>query len=215
MDSEVGGVGPSIVAGPEWAKSLTSTTAKNDIYAFIFSQKGLMAGLGLQGKQDYKIERLPSPGAERDAEHLLALRFRDAIAGAPLRMAEVAPLLRREVAIDPQTSCTELRVRSFYKGTLQHRTVPGSDFSWQDLYRIQSGELVLNDCRLRFAQLLPGPGSPGCLIATAAVEDFSTDPRDHAGSKRSRFINRADAATKSCTNACCESLQSHGLRRGL
>jgi len=44
------GVGPSIVvvdAGA--AKNLTTTTAKKDIYAFIFSQKGLMAGLGLQG----------------------------------------------------------------------------------------------------------------------------------------------------------------------
>ncbi len=44
------GVGPSIVvvdAGT--AKNLTTTTAKDDIYAFVFSQKGLMAGLGLQG----------------------------------------------------------------------------------------------------------------------------------------------------------------------
>jgi lipid-binding SYLF domain-containing protein len=31
------------------AKSLTTTTGKSDIYAFFFSQKGLMAGLGLQG----------------------------------------------------------------------------------------------------------------------------------------------------------------------
>ena len=36
-------------------KSLTTTTAKDDIYAFIFSQKGLMAGIGLQGN---KITRL-------------------------------------------------------------------------------------------------------------------------------------------------------------
>jgi len=44
------GVGPSIVvvdAGV--ARTLTSTTLQDDIYAFIFSQKGLMAGLGLQG----------------------------------------------------------------------------------------------------------------------------------------------------------------------
>jgi lipid-binding SYLF domain-containing protein len=44
------GVGPTIVvvdAGA--AKSLTTTTLKEDIYAFIFNQKGLMAGIGLQG----------------------------------------------------------------------------------------------------------------------------------------------------------------------
>ena len=50
------GVGPSIVvvdAGA--AKSLTTTTAKSDVYAFIFDQKGLMAGLGLQGSKITRI----------------------------------------------------------------------------------------------------------------------------------------------------------------
>ena len=50
------GVGPSIVvldAGT--AKALTTTTAQNDIYAVFFDQKGLMAGLGLQGS---KISRM-------------------------------------------------------------------------------------------------------------------------------------------------------------
>ena len=44
------GSGPSIVvvdAGV--AKSLTTTTLKEGVYAFFFSQKGLMAGLGFQG----------------------------------------------------------------------------------------------------------------------------------------------------------------------
>ena len=52
------GVGPSIVvveAGT--ARTLTTTTAQNEIYAFIFSQKGLMAGVGLQGSKITKIER--------------------------------------------------------------------------------------------------------------------------------------------------------------
>ena len=52
------GVGPSIVvvdAGK--AKTLTTTTAKDDIYAFIFAQKGLMAGLGLQGSKITKIDK--------------------------------------------------------------------------------------------------------------------------------------------------------------
>lgn len=46
------GVGPSIVVMDEGkAKTTTTTTAMNDIYAFIFSQKGLMGGLGLQGNK--------------------------------------------------------------------------------------------------------------------------------------------------------------------
>jgi lipid-binding SYLF domain-containing protein len=44
------GVGPSIVVVDTGAgKNSTTTTLQKDIYAFIFSQKGLMAGLGLQG----------------------------------------------------------------------------------------------------------------------------------------------------------------------
>ncbi len=46
------GVGPSFVVVDEgMAKSLTTTTAKEDVYAFIFNQEGLMAGLGLQGSK--------------------------------------------------------------------------------------------------------------------------------------------------------------------
>lgn len=46
------GVGPSVVVVDEgMAKTLTTTTAKEGVYAFIFSQKGLMAGLGLQGSK--------------------------------------------------------------------------------------------------------------------------------------------------------------------
>jgi hypothetical protein len=44
------GLGPSIVVMDEGtARSMTTTTAKDDIYAFFFDQQGLMAGLGLQG----------------------------------------------------------------------------------------------------------------------------------------------------------------------
>lgn len=50
------GVGPSIVVVDAGiAKSLTTTTAKDNIYAFIFGQKGLMAGLGLQGSKITRI----------------------------------------------------------------------------------------------------------------------------------------------------------------
>jgi lipid-binding SYLF domain-containing protein len=51
------GVGPSIVVVDEGvARSLTSTTLRNGVYAFIFDQKGLMAGLGLQGSKISRIQ---------------------------------------------------------------------------------------------------------------------------------------------------------------
>ncbi len=50
------GVGPSVVLMDEgMAKSTTTTTMKDDIYAFIFGQSGLMAGLGVQGNKITKI----------------------------------------------------------------------------------------------------------------------------------------------------------------
>ncbi|HOW46807.1 MAG TPA: YSC84-related protein [Rubrivivax sp.] len=50
------GVGPSVVVVDEgMAKQTTTTTMKDDIYAFIFGQKGLMAGLGVQGNKITRI----------------------------------------------------------------------------------------------------------------------------------------------------------------
>ena len=49
------GVGPTVVVMDEGKAKSTTTTMKDDIYAFIFSQQGLMAGLGLQGNKITKI----------------------------------------------------------------------------------------------------------------------------------------------------------------
>lgn len=52
------GTGPSIVVLDEGAAGgLSTSTARDDVYAFIFSQKGLMGGLGLQGSKITKIEK--------------------------------------------------------------------------------------------------------------------------------------------------------------
>ena len=50
------GVGPTVVVVDEGrARSLSTTTAKEDIYVFFFDQKGLMAGLGVQGSKITQI----------------------------------------------------------------------------------------------------------------------------------------------------------------
>jgi lipid-binding SYLF domain-containing protein len=52
------GSGPSIVVvDAGFARSLSTTTAKSDIDAFFFDQKGLMAGIGIQGNKITKIEK--------------------------------------------------------------------------------------------------------------------------------------------------------------
>jgi lipid-binding SYLF domain-containing protein len=50
------GVGPSVVLVDEGvARTMTTTTLKDDVYAFVFGQKGLMAGAGLQGSKITRI----------------------------------------------------------------------------------------------------------------------------------------------------------------
>jgi lipid-binding SYLF domain-containing protein len=50
------GTGPSVVVLDKgFAKTMSSTTLRKGIYAIIFDQKGLMAGLGLQGSKITQI----------------------------------------------------------------------------------------------------------------------------------------------------------------
>ena len=52
------GVGPTVVLVNEGvAKNLSTTTLKDDAYAFIFDQKGLMAGINIEGTKVSKIKR--------------------------------------------------------------------------------------------------------------------------------------------------------------
>lgn len=52
------GVGPTVVLVDEGvAKNLSSTSLKNDAYAFIFGQQGLMAGISIEGAKITRINR--------------------------------------------------------------------------------------------------------------------------------------------------------------
>ena len=52
------GVGPTVVVVDEGvAKNLSSSTLKDDAYAFIFDQQGLMAGVSIEGTKISLIKR--------------------------------------------------------------------------------------------------------------------------------------------------------------
>ena len=52
------GVGPTVVIVDEGvAKNLSTSTLKDDAYAFIFDQQGLMAGISLEGSKISQIKR--------------------------------------------------------------------------------------------------------------------------------------------------------------
>lgn len=61
-----------------------------------------------------------------------------------LPMEEVAPLVRREVLVDPEGSYPELGIRSFGRGTFHKPPVLGIDTT-KRLFEIHEGDLVFNN----------------------------------------------------------------------
>jgi lipid-binding SYLF domain-containing protein len=54
------GVGPSLVVlDAGFGKNMSTTTMQKGVYAFIFDQKGLMGGMGIQGTKITKINPYP------------------------------------------------------------------------------------------------------------------------------------------------------------
>lgn len=83
---------------------------------------------------------------DAEVEAMLRSAFDRIIDGAPMRsMAEVAPLVRRAVEIDPDSLYTEIGVKSFYKGIFHRRSVCGAEFSWQKLFWIEKGDIVFSN----------------------------------------------------------------------
>ena len=86
--------------------------------------------------------------AEHDAKAMLSNAFRQIVDGAPYRpTAEVAPLVRRPVEIQPDQTYPELGVRSFGRGTFHKLALDGSKLTWQKLFLIQEGDLVFSNIK--------------------------------------------------------------------
>lgn len=104
---------------------------------------------------------------ESDAEHLLVLRFRDAIADAPLRpMAEVAPVVKRPVDIDPEATYNEVGARSFGKGLFIKPPFDGAEATWQKPVWIEPGDLVFSNIKAwEGAIAVAGPVHANCIAS--------------------------------------------------
>lgn len=110
-------------------------------------QQTLVARLDALAEKTRQVEA-HLDAVERDAEHLLALRFHDAIADAPMRtMAEVAPSIRRPVEIDIETRYREVGARSFGKGLFIKPDFDGAEATWQKPVWIRFGDLVLSNIK--------------------------------------------------------------------
>jgi type I restriction enzyme S subunit len=119
--------------------------------------------------------------SEKLAQGVLQSAFSDAIRSARwLAMAEVAPLVRRPVTIDPLSDYHELGIRSFGKGTFHKEPVTGAALGDKRVFHIEPGDLL-------FSNVFAWEGA----VAVAKLED-----EGRIGSHR--FITcvpRPDAAT--------------------
>ena len=129
-------------------------------------QKTLVTRLDTLAEKTRQVE-VHLDAVERDAEHLLALRFRDAIADAPLRtMAEVAPFVRRPVEIDIDTRYREVGARSFGKGLFIKPDFDGAEATWQKPVWIKAGDLVLSNIKAwEGAIAIAGNEHDGCIAS--------------------------------------------------
>ena len=98
-----------------------------------------------------------------------------------LPLAEVAPLVRRVVATDPDATYTELGVRSFNKGTFHRRTVKGAEFTWQELYLVNTDDLVFSNIMAwEGAVALANAADHGCIgnhrMLTCACDETQVKP---------------------------------------
>jgi type I restriction enzyme S subunit len=117
-----------------------------------------------------------------DARRVLESAFQRAIEGAPYRpMAEVAPLVRREVQVEPGGVYPELGIRSFGKGTFHKPSLGYMEVGTKRLFRIERGDLL-------FSNVFAWEGA----IAVAG-------PEDHGRVGSHRFMTCVPAA-KSATS---------------
>ncbi|NPD17624.1 restriction endonuclease subunit S [Xinfangfangia sp. D13-10-4-6] len=107
-------------------------------------QKGIVARLDrVAGLIRARIEA--AAAMEADLQAMLARAFARCIDAAPRRpMAEVAPLIRRPVEIEPDGAYPELGVRSFGRGTFHKPVLPGSEVGTKKLFEIVPGDLLFN-----------------------------------------------------------------------
>jgi len=85
---------------------------------------------------------------QNDAQAMLHSAFQQIVKSAEYcSMAEVAPIVRRPVMIEPDGKYLELGVRSFGKGVFHKPTLIGAELDWQKLYRIHTGDLVISNIK--------------------------------------------------------------------
>jgi type I restriction enzyme, S subunit len=85
---------------------------------------------------------------EKDSKNLLYSLFLNTIKNAKwLKMGEVAPLIKRQVELQPNQFYNEIGARSFGKGTFDKPIVNSNDLTWQKPNWIKTGDLLFSNIK--------------------------------------------------------------------
>ncbi|MBL6938118.1 MAG: restriction endonuclease subunit S [Alphaproteobacteria bacterium] len=110
----------------------------------IEQQRRIIAKLDGAASQ-LKTMRRAADAARAELNATIEAAFRKVIAGAPrVAMMDIAPLVRRPIAVDPDGSYPELGVRSFGKGTFRKPSLSGIEVGSKRLFEIHEGDLLFN-----------------------------------------------------------------------
>ncbi len=108
-------------------------------------QKSIVARIDTVQKKLQAADKLRA-GIDKDIASLLAVRFQKTLTHAQwLPMGDVAPIIRRDVTADHQSSYAELGIRSFGKGTFHKPTLSGLELGDKRIYRIEPGDLLFSN----------------------------------------------------------------------
>lgn len=113
----------------------------------VHEQEQIVARLDAAAKA---LDRRRASASAVEAEIAATLRavFSRIIADVPrARMGDIAPLVRRPIAINPEATYPELGVRSFGRGLFAKPDLLGAELTWQSLFRIEAGDLVFSNIK--------------------------------------------------------------------
>jgi type I restriction enzyme S subunit len=99
---------------------------------------------------------------KNDLNALLAATHREIAASAPRRpLAEVVPFNRRPVSVDLDTIYPTVAVRSFGRGTFHRAPLIGSEVTWEKLFLVKAGDILVSNIKDPEGLHEVGEASPG------------------------------------------------------
>jgi type I restriction enzyme S subunit len=108
-------------------------------------QRRVLARIEELASQIHEARTLRQQG-QTEIANMLSAAFHRIADGAPrMRVAEVAPIVRRPVEVDALREYPELGIRSFGRGTFHKPALTGLEVASKRIYRIEPGDLLFSN----------------------------------------------------------------------